>query len=210
MDIFVTGTDTDVGKTVLSAVLVAGLQAAYWKPIQTGCLGGQAPTDRDTVLGWAGLDPANAPPEAYVFDPPVSPHLAARAAGTTIDLSSIRRPETPGVLVIEGAGGAMVPINETQLMLDLMEHLKAPVVVAARTTLGTINHTLLTVDAIRRRGLTLAGVVMIGDENVENRNSIEQYGQIPVIGQIPPIARINRAALIETFDRHFDRSRFEA
>ena len=119
MDLFVTGTDTDVGKTVLSAVLVAGLGAAYWKPIQTGHINGQARTDRSTLMEWTGLAADAAPREAYLLDAPASPHLAAREAGITIDVSSIRRPDTSGPLVIEGAGGAMVPINDTQLMLDL-------------------------------------------------------------------------------------------
>jgi dethiobiotin synthase len=210
VDFFVTGTDTDVGKTIVSAVLVAALGAAYWKPIQTGHVGGQAQTDRETVMGWTDLAESDAPPEAYLLDPPVSPHLAAREAGIRIDLTSIRRPRTERPLVIEGAGGAMVPLNEAELMLDLMEHMSAPVVVAARTTLGTINHTLLTVDAIRKRGLALIGVVLVGNENRGNRDAIEHYGKVPIVGWIPPLAQIGPSALIDVFGRHFDRSSFES
>ena len=209
MDAFVTGTDTGVGKTVLAALMAAALGNGYWKPIQTGRIQGRAPTDRETVIAWTGLDAPNAPPEAYVFDPPVSPHLAALEAGVTIDLPSIRRPRTPLPLVIEGAGGVMVPINETEFMLDLMHHLAVPIVVAARTQPGTINHTLLTVEAIRRRKLALTGVVLVGEQNEENRKAIERYGGVRVIGWIPPMSRIDRAALVAVFERHFDRSCFD-
>lgn len=208
MDVFVTGTDTDVGKTVLSSLLVAGLGAAYWKPVQTGRMGGEAKTDREAVIDWAMLDPSDALEECYVFDPPVSPHLAAEQAGTRIELSLIRRPRLARRLVIEGAGGAMVPLNDTELMLDLMAHLGAPVVIAARTTLGTINHTLLTVEAVRRRGLVLAGVALVGEENRDNRKAIERYGRVPVIGWIPPMRRIDRSALVAIFESNFDRSCF--
>ena len=210
MDLFVTGTDTDVGKTVLSGVLVAALGAAYWKPIQTGHLGGRARTDRETVMGWTDLAKSDAPPEAYILDPAISPHLAARRAGIQIDLAAIRRPATPRPLIIEGAGGAMVPINETELMLDLMARLSAPVVVAARTTLGTINHTLLTLEAIRRHDLAMVGVVLVGEESADNRASIEHYGKVPVVGWIPPLSLIDRHTLGDVFNRYFDHSRFES
>jgi dethiobiotin synthase len=208
VDIFITGTDTDVGKTLLSAVLVIALDAAYWKPIQTGR--GEGRTDRETLLDWTGLEPSDAPREAHAFDPPVSPHLAARNVGTRIDLGSIRRPAVARPLIIEGAGGVMVPLNETEVMLDLMAHLGTPVVVAARTTLGTINHTLLTVEAIRRRSLELHGIVLIGEENPSNREAIEHYGNVRVIGWIPPLDRIDRNSLRDVFRRHFDRPSFES
>lgn len=202
MDVFVTGTDTDVGKTVLSALLVTALDAGYWKPIQTGRQNG--PTDRETVMRWTGLGEEDAPREAYIFDRPVSPHLAAREAGVEIRLDTIGRPRTAGRLIIEGAGGALVPISETELMRDLMLRLGAPVVVAARTTLGTINHTLLTIEALERRGITLLGVALVGEEDAGNRAAIEHYGRVPVVGRIPPLATIDRNALLDVFRRHFD------
>ncbi len=211
-DLFVTGTDTGVGKTVLSALLAAALDATYWKPIQSGALGGEAETDRQAVLRWAELGEVNAASEALVFDPAVSPHLAARKAGTTIDLSAIHKPKTQDDrrLVIEGAGGVLVPINDTELMLDLMARLDVGVVIATRTSLGTINHTLLTVNAVRDAGLDLVGVVMIGEENVENRRAIEHYGNVRVVGWIPFLSRIDRPVLVETFQNHFDRTPFDA
>jgi dethiobiotin synthase len=205
---FVTGTDTNVGKTVLCALLVAALDSVYWKPVQTGAQDG---TDRESVRVWAGVDDEQLLPERYIFDQPVSPHLAAREAGVRISLNSIEFPDTPAgaKLIVEGAGGVMVPINERELMRDLMKHLGLPVIIATRTVLGTINHTLLTVGALRAVGLNIRGVVMIGDENFENRRAIEHYGNVRVIGQIPVLKQINRWALIDVFEKHFDRQEFQ-
>ena len=204
-DVFVTGTDTGVGKTLLSALLVAALNRKYWKPIQTGASEG---TDRQAVMKWAGVSADRTFPEAVVFDPPVSPHLAAEQQGSRIDLMAIRRPAEPDPIVIEGAGGVYVPINDDVFMLDLMGHLNAPVVVAARTALGTINHTLLTISAIRSAGLELRGVVMVGKENADNRRAVEHYGEVPVIGFIPWLDTIERAGLCRVFEQHFDRTAF--
>ncbi len=209
-DLFVTGTDTGVGKTVLSATLVIGFDAAYWKPIQSGRLGGDAETDRESVVRWTGLDEGDAPEEAFVFDPPVSPHLAARQAGLRIDLTALRKPVVAKRLIIEGAGGLLVPINDKDLMLDLIGQLDADVVVASHTALGTINHTLLTVNRARQAGLNLVGVVMIGEENVENRSAIEHYGNVPVVGWIPLLPAIDRPVLLHAFQNHFNRAAFDA
>jgi len=112
-------------------------------------------------------------------------------------------------LIVEGAGGAMVPLNEKDLMLDLMMRLGLPVVVAARTALGTINHTLLTLAALRAARVSAHGVVMIGEENIENRRAIEHYGKVRVIGQIPVLQEISRSALLGVFAKHFDRQAFQ-
>jgi dethiobiotin synthase len=210
-DLFVTGTDTNVGKTILSALLTARLDATYWKPIQTGCEGGRVETDRQTVIRSAEIDESRTRPEHYLFDPPISPHLAALQAGVKIDLAAIQRPHTDPMrpLVIEGAGGVLVPVNDQDTMLDLMRQLGAPIILATRTTLGTINHTLLSLNAIRHSGLTVAGVVMIGDENRDRRDAIQHYGEVPVVGWIPHLARIDRAALLEVFENHFDRAAFD-
>ena len=205
-DLFVTGTDTGVGKTVLSALLVASLNRRYWKPIQTGASEG---TDRAAVVNWAGVTIEHTHPEAFLFDPPVSPHLAAEQQGKRIDLDAIRRPADSHPIVIEGAGGVLVPINEDALMIDLIRRLQAAVVIAARATLGTINHTLLTVEAARNANLPLIGVVMVGRENVDNRKAIERYGQVPVVGAIPWLESINRSSLIRVFEQHFDKTAFK-
>ena len=205
---FITGTDTGVGKTVLSALLVAALDGVYWKPVQTGAIEG---TDRNAVRLWAAPLEEQLLPERYCFDSPVSPHLAAREAGVRIALDSFEFPEAPvtRTWIVEGAGGAMAPLNERDLMLDLMSQLDLPIVVAARTALGTINHTLLTLAALRDAHLSVRGVVLIGAENAGNRRAIEHYGHVRVAGNIPVLDRIHRAALLEVFEKHFDRSAFE-
>jgi dethiobiotin synthetase len=205
-DLFVTGTDTNVGKTVLSALLVAALNGTYWKPIQTGATEG---TDRQQVMRWADLPESRALAECYCFDPPVSPHLAAEVSGATIDLARIRRPQVPAPpLIMEGAGGVMVPINDSETMLDLMVQLRAPVIVASRTALGTINHTVLTVQALRGAGVSLKGVVMIGEENRDNERAVERYGAVPIVGRIPMLTCICYKTLLQVFETEFDREVF--
>jgi dethiobiotin synthetase len=204
---FITGTDTGVGKTLVSALLCAALDAIYWKPIQTGTREG---TDRKTVLQLAQLSEARTIPEAYRFAPPVSPHLAARRAGVRIDLRSIPMPRIPARdnLIVEGAGGALVPINDTQLMTHLMRHLKLPVVLVCRSSLGTINHTLLSLAALRAAGLNVKGAIMVGKPNQENRKAIEHYGNIRIIGVVPFLKKINRQTLLGVFRKSFDRQVF--
>ena len=206
---FVTGTDTGVGKTVVSALLCAALDAIYWKPIQTGTREG---TDRPTVMRLAGLPRARTAPESYRFAPPVSPHLAARRAGVRIDLHKIKMPRIGARenLIAEGAGGALVPINETQLMTDLMRHLGLPVLLVTRTTLGTINHTLLSLAALCAARLDVRGVIMVGKANRDNREAIERYGGATVVGVVPWLARIDRGTLLQVFREHFDAKAFGA
>jgi dethiobiotin synthetase len=201
---FVTGTDTGVGKTVASALLCAALDATYWKPIQTGSREG---TDRSTVMRIAELARARTIPETYCFAPPVSPHLAARQAGKRIKLTKIRLPQlnSDENLIVEGAGGVFVPINRTQLMTHLMRHLKLPVLLVARSSLGTINHTTLSLAALRAAAIDIRGVIMVGERNIENRKAIEHYGKAHVLGTIPVLPRINKRALLRTFQKYFDR-----
>jgi dethiobiotin synthase len=204
--LFVTGTDTNVGKTVLSALLVAALNGTYWKPIQTGSREG---TDRRQVMQWADIPESRTAAECYCFEPPVSPHLAAQAAGAIIDLGRVQRPVVSAPpLIIEGAGGVMVPVNDTELMVDLMVQLGAPIVVASRTALGTINHTVLTVRALRDAGLSIKGVVMIGDENADNERAVERYGAVPIIGRIPMLTCICYKTLVQIFEAEFDQGAF--
>jgi dethiobiotin synthetase len=207
-DFFVTGTDTGVGKTLVSALLCAALDGVYWKPIQTGAT---EDSDRRTVMELAELGPKRTLAECYVFDPPVSPHLAAEWAGATIDRSTIRLPEgkLPGPLIAEGAGGVMVPVNESEFMLDLMRRLALPVMVVARSALGTINHTVLTLRALQGAGLTIMGVVAVGAPNSDNERAIERYGCAPILGRVPLLEVINRETLLEVFHREFDRGKFD-
>ena len=204
---FVTGTDTNVGKTVLSALLVAALDAIYWKPVQTGTSEG---SDRESVRQWSEATPEQLPLERYQFDPPVSPHLASREAGIRIDLEAFEFPLAPAgrSWIVEGAGGVMVPLNERDLMRDLMQRIGFPAIVAARASLGTINHTLLTLAALRDAQLPICGVVLIGNSNIENHRAIEHYGDVRIIGHIPILKEINRVALLDVFEKHFDRQAF--
>lgn len=204
---FVTGTDTNVGKTVLSALLVAALDAVYWKPVQTGAVEG---TDRESVRRWTEASEDTLPREQFRFDPPVSPHLAAREARVTITLGAFELPAAPSdrKWIIEGAGGVMVPLNERELMRDLIRRIGFPAIVASRTTLGTINHTLLTLAALREARIPICGVALIGDENIENRRAIEHYGHARIVGHIPILKQINRASLLEVYEKHFDHGVF--
>ncbi|MGH9439767.1 MAG: dethiobiotin synthase, partial [Terriglobia bacterium] len=187
--------------------LAAALDAIYWKPIQSGASEG---TDREAVMRMAGIPERRTRAECYCFDPPVSPHLAAREAGVRIELCRIQHPRDvkDAPLIVEGAGGVLAPLNERETILDLIRHLGLPVVVAARTSLGTINHTLLTLAALCQAGAEVRGVVMLGKENLENRRAIEHYGNVPVIGHVPWLAAVSRDALLEAFETRFEPSRF--
>jgi len=177
---FVTGTDTGVGKTVLCALLCAALDGHYFKPIQTG-----QDSDTDTVTTLAGLDASRITSPAVSLTAPLSPDQAARKQGLTLDISAISLPDTKRTLIVEGAGGALVPIAPGQDMSGLMVRLGLPVIVAARSGLGTLNHTLLTLEALHRRGVEVAGVALIGEPNEDNRRDIERLGNFPVIIELP-------------------------
>lgn len=187
--IFVTGTDTNIGKTSVSAALFHRYRHAadlcYWKPIQTGF-----PDDHDTatvrILGICA--------EKEIYDNgirmprPLSPHLSAQYEGTRIDFESLLRfrpEENSHAWIVEGAGGVFVPISQYQFMMDLIVALALPVLVIAGSQLGTINHTLLTVGALRSRHIPVLGAVLVGTPNGDNRRSIEMYGNVPVLGEMP-------------------------
>ena len=189
---FVTGTDTDVGKTVVSAWLLAHLDACYWKPVQAGTV---PETDTQTVRRLAEVPEDRILPEAYVLKEPMAPHEAARREGISIDMAKLVAPQDDRLLIVEGAGGLLVPLNEQDYVIDLIEDLNLPVILVARSTLGTINHTLLSLEALRRRGLVVAGVVINGPESPHNRAAIERYGKTQVIAEIPRLDTVTRSAL---------------
>ena len=189
---FVTGTDTDVGKTVVSAWLLAHLDACYWKPVQAGT---EPETDTETVRRLAEVPEDRILPEVYVLKEPLAPHEAARREGVSIDMAKLIGPQDDRLLIVEGAGGLLVPLNEQDYVIDLIEDLNLPVILVARSTLGTINHTLLSLEALRRRALVVAGVVINGPESPHNRAAIERYGRTQVIAEIPRLDPVTRSAL---------------
>jgi malonyl-CoA O-methyltransferase len=194
--LFVTGTDTDVGKTIASAALVRALDGAYWKPVQSGT--DELPNgDSGTVAHLAALPPERVLAPRHAFASPLSPDQAAALEGRAIALDDFTLPPCDRPLLVEGAGGVLVPLNDDALMIDLMERLGLPVVVVARSGLGTINHTLLTLAALRGRGLVVAGVVLIGPDNARNRAAIEHFGAVRIIGQIPPLTPLTPQTLAE-------------
>ena len=189
---FVTGTDTEVGKTLVSAWLLTQLDGSYWKPIQAGTV---PTTDSATVQSLAELPVSRVLPEAYLLPEPMAPHESARRANIAMDMEKLKLPPHDGLVVVEGAGGLMVPIVDGAYMIDLADALDLPIILVARSTLGTINHTLLSVEAIRRRGLPLAGVVISGPETPHNRAAIERFGKVEVLAEIPQLETINRDTL---------------
>ena len=197
--LFVTGTDTGVGKSYVAALLVAGLEAAYWKPVQSG-----ADADADWVRRVAGLPAERVLPETYRLRAPLSPHEAARREGVQIEMSRFVLPKRKR-LIVEGAGGVMVPLDDRHLMVDLMVDLGLPVLVVARSELGTINHTLLTLDQLRRRGCPLWGVVVNGPPNPANCQAIAHYGEVPVLAAIDRRVELSPAKVRALFAHYFGR-----
>lgn len=195
----ITGTDTDVGKTVVAAGLVAALDAAYWKPVQAGLAEG---TDSETVAALADVGSDRIIPEAYRLRTPCSPHEAARIDGVLIDRSRLVLPSSRLGLIVEGAGGTMVPINDDDLMLDLFTDWALPVILVARTALGTINHSLLSVAALRSRGLTIAGIVFVGEENGASETAIKSLGKVLHLGRLPRLEPLTARTLATAVRQH--------
>jgi len=191
--IVVTGTDTGIGKTVFSAGLTAALQASYWKPVQSGL---EEETDSQVVARLSGRPVL---PEGYLLQLPASPHLSAEAEGVVIDPDTLDLPQVEGVLVAEGAGGLMVPLNREVLYLDLFARWGAPVILCARTQLGTINHTLLSLQALRTAGCDVVGVVFIGDAETEVEETICQFGKIAHLGRLPIMDGLDLTAVAPDF-----------
>jgi dethiobiotin synthetase len=189
--IFVTGTDTGIGKTIVSAWLVHHWQAHYWKPIQTGAL---IDDDTNTVRTLTNASASRLLACEISLEAPLSPHAAAALVGTRITLDRFILPN-PRPLVVEGAGGVLVPINEQDFMLDLMRNLGLPVLVVARSTLGTINHTLMTLEVLRRHDVAIWGVVLNGPRDDGNRRAIEHFGQVTVLAELPMLPKMDAVAL---------------
>ncbi|MBY0381506.1 MAG: dethiobiotin synthase [Xanthobacteraceae bacterium] len=205
--IVVTGTDTDVGKTVFSAALTQALDADYWKPIQAGNDDG---TDSIRVMKF-GVPADRILPEQYRLATPASPHLAARLDNVRIDTHSLDVPEHGDrSLVIEGAGGLMVPLNENTLFIDIFARWGLPVVLCARTALGTINHSLLSIEALKTRHIPVLGIAFIGDENSESERIICTVGGVRRLGRLPWLSPLTPQTLQAAFAKQFDVADFFA
>ncbi|MEO1082793.1 MAG: dethiobiotin synthase, partial [Acidobacteriota bacterium] len=205
--VFVTGTAPEVGKTVVSALRCARYRRevplAYWKPIASGAVEGR---DVETVAELSGVETVD---EHVLLRDPLSPHLAARLEGRTIDPDAVvadfrRHSAGDRALIVEGAGGVYVPLTDDgAMLLDLLPRLGLPAVVVSRSALGTINHTLLTLEALRARGVEVAGVVFTGAANPENSEAIRRFGQVEILGHLPILDPLDRTAL-EDWSRRFD------
>ena len=204
--IVVTGTDTEIGKTVFAAGLADLLQADYWKPIQSG-LDGE--TDSQVVARLGGLSSDRILPEHYRLKTPVSPHQSAAIDGIRIVAETLTIPDCGGrPLVIEGAGGLMVPLDPPTLYIDVFARWRLPVVLCARTALGTINHSLLSIEALRWRDIELLGIAFLGDSNPESERAICEIGGVKRLGRLPRLAALTRGALREAFAASFKPSDF--
>jgi dethiobiotin synthetase len=191
----VSGTDTDVGKSVFAAGLAGHLGGWYWKPVQAGLGGG---TDSERVAALSGLPAARILPEAYRLNTPCSPHRAAKLDGVAIDPARLALPpERP--LVVEGAGGALVPLNGELLYADIFARWGLPAIVVARTSLGTINHSLLTLEALRSRNVPIHGVAFIGDAAEESEATICRLGGVRRLGRLPWLDPLDAGSLRAAF-----------
>ncbi|GGC40107.1 ATP-dependent dethiobiotin synthetase BioD [Novosphingobium marinum] len=205
----VTGTDTGVGKTVFAAALTAALGASYWKPVQAG-LDADGRGDSAEVARLAGLSDRRILPESYVLHTPCSPHLAAEIDRTTIVPERLALPETDGPLVIEGAGGALVPLTRSLLYADVFAHWQVPAIIVARTALGTINHSLLTIEALRARAVPIHGIAFVGDANEDSEATICEMGEVARLGRLPRLERLEPTPLAIAFSRGFRMEDFGA
>ncbi|MCV9962762.1 dethiobiotin synthase [Pararhizobium sp. BT-229] len=205
MRFVVTGTDTGIGKTVFSAALAAVLEGYYWKPVQSGL---DEETDSQFVSRLSRLPPSRILPEAYRLRTPASPHLAARLDNVEIATETLTLPVTDAPLVIEGAGGLLVPLTETEVFADVFARWQIPVILCARTGLGTINHTLLSLEALRNRSIPVFGVAFIGEEQAETQWIIAAMGQVPVLGRLPRLDPLTPENLLQAFRDHFPVSSF--
>lgn len=200
MRFVVTGTDTNIGKTIFCAGLCSFLGTRYWKPVQSGLEG---PTDSDVVAEFSGVEIV---PEAYRLKLPASPHQAAAEEDVTIDADALIPPEGP--VVIEGAGGLMVPLTRERLFIDVFARWRFPMILCARTRLGTINHTLLSIEAIRARNIPLLGVAFIGEANEESERIIAEIGKVKRLGRLPVIEPLTPGRLAGVFAKTFERQDF--
>jgi len=200
--IVVTGTDTGIGKTVFAAALTGALQAFYWKPVQAG-LEADGTGDAEAVARLSGQPLDRILPNAWRLATPCSPHRAAEIDGVTIDPDALIPPHVDGPLVIEGAGGALVPVTRAVTFADVFAHWNLPTVLVARTELGTINHSLLSLEALRRRGVPVLGIAFVGEGNADTEATIAAMGAVQRLGRLPHLTQLNAETLAAAFATGF-------
>ena len=176
------GTDTDIGKTLISAFFVRGLNSFYWKPIQSGI---ESQTDSQTIKKLVGINKEKLIDEAYIFTKPVSPHWASEIDKKTINLDMLKLPKVNGALVVETAGGLMVPITRSFLQIDQIKKWNLPVILVCKSSLGTLNHTLLSIEALKKRNIDIIGLVVNGEKHLDNPKTIFEFSGIPIIAEFP-------------------------
>ncbi len=203
----VTGTDTGIGKTVLAAALTSALAAHYWKPVQSGL---EEETDAETVARLGKIPSERIIEEAYRLRTPASPHQAAAIDGVKIDPDALVLPASTGSLVVEGAGGVLVPLTSRILFADVFARWQAPVILCARTSLGTINHTLMSVEALQRRSVPIFGIAFIGEENTETQRTIIHISGTRFLGRLDWANQLTHERLMTTFHRGFDIAMFRS
>jgi dethiobiotin synthetase len=199
--IVVTGTDTGIGKTVFAAGLAGLLDGFYWKPVQSGL---DEETDSEVVARLSGLPAGRVLPEAYRLKSPLSPHRSAEIDGVSIEAADLSVPAVPGPLIIEGAGGVMVPLNRRTRFIDIFAQWQLPVILCARTALGTINHTLLSIEALRARSIPLIGIAFIGEEVADTQSTIVEFGGVPQLGRLPHLNPLTGETLRDAMVAGFD------
>jgi len=196
--IIICGTDTDVGKTIVSSFFVQGLKGVYWKPIQSGTEEG---TDTKTVCELLELNPNRYLPERYKFKAPVSPHWAAEKESKIIEPNNLHLPTLNKLIIIETAGGLMVPLNRNWLQIDQLKVWGAPIILVARTGLGTLNHTLLSLEALRNRGINVLGIVLNGTPHNDNPKTLEQFGDTKILASLPVFQKVSAEILLEEWNK---------
>ena len=203
--IVVTATGTDIGKTVFAAALTAALDGCYWKPVQAGLDDG---SDLERVGRLSGLPAARLLPEAYRLTTPCSPHRAAEIDGVTIDVDALEPPRCDRPLVIEGAGGVLVPFTRQATFADVMARWQLPVVLVAATSLGTISHSLTAIEALRTRNVDIRGVAFVGDAVEDSEATIADMGGVKRLGRLPMLDPLDPGALAAAFAANFDLADF--
>ena len=203
--IVVTATGTDIGKTVFAAALTAALDGCYWKPVQAGLDDG---SDLERVGRLSGLPAERLLPEAYRLTTPCSPHRAAEIDGVTIDVDALEPPRCDRPLVIEGAGGVLVPFTRQATFADVMARWQLPVVLVAATSLGTISHSLAAIEALRTRKVDILGVAFVGDAVEDSEATIADMGGVKRLGRLPMLDPLDPGALAAAFAAHFDLADF--